>query len=111
MSEATRDEPGARSLREWRMERLLTIRDLARVAGVGAVTVSRIEDGVRVPRSATIQRIAAALGVEPRMVVEFRAAAIHPDDREAVQRLVRMGYPPLLAQRVGRQRPSTSGSG
>jgi transcriptional regulator with XRE-family HTH domain len=99
----TGEGSGVRTLRAWRAERLLTLRDLARVVGVGIRTIDRIETGGRLPRLALVQRIAAALAVEPGMVAEFRAAALPPDEAEAARRLERMGYPRRLAQRAGRR--------
>ncbi len=101
MAEATRKGPRVRILRAWRAERLLTIRDLARAAGVGVQTVNRIEAGTASPRAAVRQRIAAAIGVEPEQVAEFRRVILPPDDQETARRLERMGYPRRLAQRLG----------
>ena len=105
-----------RTLRAWRAERLLTLRDLARVVGVSAMTIDRIEAGGPVPRLPIVQRIAAALAVEPEEVAEFRAAILppedrEPEDREAARRLEALGYPPRLAQRAARRRPSGPESG
>ena len=68
------DEGSARTLREWRAERLLTIRDLARRADVAPSTVYLTEAGKTTPRPAVMRRIAAALGVEARQVAEFARA-------------------------------------
>ena len=68
------DEGSARALREWRAERLLSIRDLAREAGVAPSTVYLIEAGRAVPHPSTMRAIAAVLGVTPAQVAEFRAA-------------------------------------
>ncbi len=53
------DEGSARTLREWRAERLLSIRDLARLAGVAPSMVYLIEAGQSVPHPTTIRAIAA----------------------------------------------------
>ena len=66
--------PPVRALRAWRAERLLTIRDLARAAGVAPSTVYLIEAGRTTPRPSVMRRIAALLGVEGHEVVEFRRA-------------------------------------
>lgn len=52
-------------LRELREKRSLSLRDLAREAGVSAAAISRIEAGKvhAIPRTA--KRLAVALGVEP----------------------------------------------
>jgi transcriptional regulator with XRE-family HTH domain len=63
-----------RPLRAWRAERLLAIRDLARLADVAPSTVYLIEAGRATPHPATMRGIAAALGVDAVQVDEFRAA-------------------------------------
>jgi transcriptional regulator with XRE-family HTH domain len=62
------------TLKEARAERLLTVRGLAERAGVASSTVYLIENGRSVPRFDAIQRLSAALGIEPREVTEFAAA-------------------------------------
>jgi transcriptional regulator with XRE-family HTH domain len=62
------------TLKAARAERLLTVRGLAERAGVAPSTVYLIESGRSVPRFEAIQKISAALGVEPREVAEFAAA-------------------------------------
>lgn len=64
----------ARTLRQLRRERLLTIRALAEEAGVSTRTVLQLEHGGQTPRPGTIKKLAAALGVEPARVREFRSA-------------------------------------
>ncbi len=69
------DDPGApRPLRAWRAEHLLSIRELARTAGVAPSTVYLIEAGRTTPRPAVMRRIAAALEVDAHRVAEFRRA-------------------------------------
>ena len=68
------DDPLARPLRALRAECLLAIRDLARQADVAPSTVYLIESGRAAPHPATMRRIAAALGVDPMQIAEFRAA-------------------------------------
>ncbi len=63
-----------RGLGQLRKERLLTLRSLAACAGVTPRTVLLVEHGEQVPRPGTIKKLAAALGVEPAQVREFRAA-------------------------------------
>ena len=111
MAESTGKGRGVRTLRAWRAERLLTLRELARVVGVGVRTIDRIETGGHLPRLPLVHRIAAALAVEPGMVAEFRAAVLPPDDEEAARRLERMGYPRRLAQRAGRRHEPPAASG
>ncbi len=63
-----------KTLREARIRRLWSIRDLAERAGVATRTIVQIEAGRIVPRYATMRKLAAALEVEPAEVAEFAAA-------------------------------------
>lgn len=49
-------------LREWRQRRLLTQEELAKKAGIGTVTVARIEGG-QGARISTLRKLAAALDI------------------------------------------------
>jgi DNA-binding XRE family transcriptional regulator len=60
------------SLRAMRAARLLSIRELAQQAGVAPSTIYLIETGRVTPRTRVIRQLAAALGVEPAAVDEFR---------------------------------------
>ena len=62
------------TLRELRLRRLWSQRELARRAGVAEWTVIAAESGRRVPRLLTVRKIAEALGVDWAEVDEFRAA-------------------------------------
>lgn len=62
------------TLRDLRLARALSQRDLAARAGVAPKTVVDLEMGRQEPRLRTIRRLAAALGVEPAEVDEFRRA-------------------------------------
>jgi DNA-binding XRE family transcriptional regulator len=62
------------SLREVRAARLLSIRELAQQAGVAPSTIYLIETDRVTPRPRVIRQLAAALGVEPTVVDEFRHA-------------------------------------
>ena len=62
------------TLKEARAARLLTVRGLAERAGVAFSTVHLIETGKAVPRFEMIEKLSAALGVEPGDVTEFAAA-------------------------------------
>lgn len=53
-----------RRLVEWRQKRGLSQRELARVSGVGHITIARIETGVFDPRLGTLRRLAKALKVK-----------------------------------------------
>ena len=53
-----------------REDRVLSQRDLARMAGLAQGTVWRIENGFSEVHPSTIRKLADALGVEPRELVE-----------------------------------------
>jgi transcriptional regulator with XRE-family HTH domain len=57
-------------LRRLREERALRQEDLAELAGVGKNTVNRIEKNCTKPHMTTIRKLADALEVEPRELVE-----------------------------------------
>ena len=61
-------------LREVRISRLLSMRQLAKLAGLSPTTIYLIESGRRLPQYETMRRLAEALRVEPGDVEEFRAA-------------------------------------
>jgi transcriptional regulator with XRE-family HTH domain len=63
-----------RTLREWRIHRLLSITALADAAGITRKTLIDIEHGRRRPHYATMGKLSQALGVEPAEVMEFAAA-------------------------------------
>jgi transcriptional regulator with XRE-family HTH domain len=65
------------SLRAIRAARLLSIRELAHRARVAPSTVYLIEAGRSTPRPRVIRQLAAALGLEPSAVDEFRQAMEH----------------------------------
>ncbi len=62
------------TLRTARVQRLLSIRGLAKLAGISPVTLQDLEAGRRVPQPGTIRKLATALEVEPGEIVEFRRA-------------------------------------
>jgi transcriptional regulator with XRE-family HTH domain len=53
-------------LRHWRDKRGYSVRELARRAKVGFVTVSRIENGHISPTVAMLEKLAKALGITVR---------------------------------------------
>jgi transcriptional regulator with XRE-family HTH domain len=62
------------TLRELRIRRLLSLRELAKRASVAQRTIVEAEASRQVPRPATMRKIAEALKVDPMEVDEFRAA-------------------------------------
>jgi transcriptional regulator with XRE-family HTH domain len=56
-------------IREIREEKRMSRKDLAQKAGIGVHSVERYELGQRSPTVATLEKIAAALGVEARDLV------------------------------------------
>lgn len=72
-----------KDLRTHRVEQVLSLRELARRAGVTHLTVMFIELGRRRrPEYTTIEKISAALGVTPEEISEFSEAL---DARARVQ--------------------------
>jgi transcriptional regulator with XRE-family HTH domain len=65
---------GMKTLREWRIARLMSTRTLEKAAGVTQKTIIDIEYGRRRPHYETIGKISEVLGVEPGDVTEFAAA-------------------------------------
>jgi transcriptional regulator with XRE-family HTH domain len=57
-------------LRELRLERVLSQRELAERAGVSPKTVLDVETGKIRPHPATLRKLAAALGVDPSALSE-----------------------------------------
>ena len=55
-----------------RRAQALTQEDLAKRAGVSVATLTRIEQGQVEPHVSTLRRLADALGVEPRDLMEDR---------------------------------------
>ena len=53
-------------LRHWREQRGYSVRELAERAGVGFVTISRIENGRLSPTVAMLEKLAKALGIQVR---------------------------------------------
>ena len=67
-------ESGVRSLREVRAARLVSLRELAELAGVSVSAIYQIEAGRTTPRLSVIRRLSVALGVDPQAIAEFRRA-------------------------------------
>ncbi|MSQ24602.1 MAG: XRE family transcriptional regulator [Chloroflexi bacterium] len=56
----------AETLRRLRLEQFLSQAELARRAGLHALTVTRLESGGSAPTTRTVRKIATVLSVEPR---------------------------------------------
>jgi len=54
-------------LRELRLRRALTLRELGDLSGVAYDSINAIELGKQQPRPSTVRRLAAALGVNPEV--------------------------------------------
>ena len=63
-----------RTLREWRIARLMGTQALASLSGVTKKTIIDLEYGRQAPRPKTMAALCAALGVEPGEVAEFAQA-------------------------------------
>jgi transcriptional regulator with XRE-family HTH domain len=61
-------------LREWRIQKVLTQKELAERAGVAEITVAAIERGVQLPSPRTSRKLAEALGIEPTQIEEVQQA-------------------------------------
>ena len=101
----------AENLRQLRIERFLSQAELARRAGLHALTITRLEAGTTAPTTRSVRALAEALGVEPRdlaappEVAELRrtlGAAGRPE-RSAADRLDRWD------DDGGRARPEADG--
>ena len=57
-------------IKELRRERVLSLRELEERSGVSYNTIWRIEDGRQGAHPRTIRKLADALGVEPRELIE-----------------------------------------
>ena len=57
-------------LKKLREEKVLSQRELARMAGLTHTTVWRLENGFREARPGTIRKVAGVLGVEPKELVK-----------------------------------------
>jgi DNA-binding XRE family transcriptional regulator len=62
-----------KTLREWRQERLMSTRDLAKAAGISDKTLIQVELGRQRPQWRTMRRLCETLRVQPRDVAEFAA--------------------------------------
>jgi transcriptional regulator with XRE-family HTH domain len=63
-------EVDVEKLKGLREDRVVSQRELARMAGLAYGTVWRLENGFPEARTGTIRKLAEALGVEPRELVK-----------------------------------------
>ena len=70
------------TLRDARLRALLSMRQLARKAGLSATTVYLLENGKRAPQLLTVHKLSRALGVDPREVAEFGQVLDTPSGTE-----------------------------
>ena len=73
-------------LKEWRIQRVLTQKELALKAGVAEITVAAIERGVQLPTPKTGRKLADALGIGVTEIDEVREYA-----ERALERQTRKG--------------------
>jgi transcriptional regulator with XRE-family HTH domain len=71
------------TLRDWRIRRLWSQRELAQRAGVAEKTILNIETGQHLPRLLTMRRIADALGVPWEDIAEFRSSVAGLEEKAA----------------------------
>ena len=90
------------TLRRLRLERFLSQGELARRAGLHAVTLTRLEGGTTAPATRTVRALAAALLVEPR---ELAA----PGEVAELRRVLRDA--PLTEPRAGNRRDTRDDDG
>ena len=76
----------AESLRRLRVERFLSQRELARRAGLHAITLVRIEAGATAPSTRTVRALADALGIEP-------GAVTSPEEVAELRRVLKKAAP------------------
>ena len=99
------------SLRELRVERLWTIRQLAERAAVSPRTIVQLEHGRLLPRFGTMRRLAAALDVEPAVVDEFAAAISQRAAPHSAKVEPRAGAAPTAESQHATQRPMEAHDG
>jgi transcriptional regulator with XRE-family HTH domain len=80
----------AENLRRHRLEQFLSQAELARRAGLHAVTLTRLEGGATAPSARTVRALAGALSVEPRALAAPDEVA--EADRRAAQARPGVGY-------------------
>jgi XRE family transcriptional regulator, regulator of sulfur utilization len=63
-------EVDGQRLRELRVQRALSLRALGEKSGVSFATINNLENGNRPARLVTIRKLADALGVEPKELMQ-----------------------------------------
>lgn len=63
---------------DMRMRRRMTQDKLAKAAGVSKQTITRMESGTNVPQFDTIEKVAAALEVDPAALIVYHTPADEP---------------------------------
>ena len=74
------------TLREERVRQLLSVRQLAKRAGVAPTTVHLVETEQRLPQYLTIEKLCRALDVDPTTIAEFQAALETAERRQGPSR-------------------------
>ena len=69
---STTTDTEVRTLNQWRLARLLTLRELAAKSGLSYVTLSLIANGAQTPELSTVKKLSSALEVEPAQIAECR---------------------------------------
>src|SRR5438309_673243 len=94
----------AENLRRQRLERYLSQAELARLARMHALTITRLEAGEQAPSTRTVRALAEALGLEPR-------ALAAPDEVAAARMLGRRRArsPRDASERDGSERDGSGG--
>ena len=77
----------AENLRQLRLERFLSQAELARRAGLHALTVTRLEAGTTTPTTRSVRALADALSVDPRELAT-------PDEVAELRRVLRSSAQP-----------------
>jgi len=65
---------GVIRLRELRLVKFITQRELAVLSGVSLATIVRLEQGRQPPRISTVRKLASVLGVEPAELIKVNSS-------------------------------------
>ena len=100
-----------RRVSELRKKRGMTLTQLARLTGLSPGQISRLENGKQGFRSATLIKVAKALGVEPWEIYQTEAPA--PQPPELSRKLLRaLRHPEVVSvlEQVARARTESPGA-